>query len=137
MCGCKRKSRLQTPPELDLSTHLGLGWAASVSLINRPSPLCSLLHVYFTFRGSRSSFLTHTTLYTHYPSLALSCFLRYPSCLPELLSLALAVSPRWRWIWMRNALADYETVSGLSAAHTIYLAGGNVVLLDKNSKKLP
>jgi hypothetical protein len=24
-------------------------------------------------------------------------------------------------------------VSGLSAAHTIYLAGGNVVLLDKNS----
>jgi hypothetical protein len=26
------------------------------------------------------------------------------------------------------------TVSGLSAAHTIYLSGGNVVLLDKNSK---
>jgi len=25
-------------------------------------------------------------------------------------------------------------VSGLSAAHTIYLAGGNVVLLDKNSE---
>jgi phytoene dehydrogenase-like protein len=25
-------------------------------------------------------------------------------------------------------------LSGLSAAHTIYLAGGNVVLLDKNSK---
>lgn len=25
-------------------------------------------------------------------------------------------------------------MSGLSAAHTIYLAGGNVVLLDKNSK---
>lgn len=25
------------------------------------------------------------------------------------------------------------TVSGLSAAHTIYLAGGNVLLLDKNS----
>jgi phytoene dehydrogenase-like protein len=25
-------------------------------------------------------------------------------------------------------------VSGLSAAHTIYLAGGNVTLLDKNSK---
>jgi hypothetical protein len=26
-------------------------------------------------------------------------------------------------------------VSGLSAAHTIYLAGGNVVLLDKNSTR--
>lgn len=28
----------------------------------------------------------------------------------------------------------FLTVSGLSAAHTIYLAGGNVVLLDKNSE---
>lgn len=26
-----------------------------------------------------------------------------------------------------------RVVSGLSAAHTIYLSGGNVVLLDKNS----
>ena len=29
---------------------------------------------------------------------------------------------------------DIYTVSGLSAAHTIYLNGGNVLLLDKNSK---
>jgi hypothetical protein len=29
---------------------------------------------------------------------------------------------------------DICTVSGLSAAHTIYLNGGNVLLLDKNSK---
>ena len=28
---------------------------------------------------------------------------------------------------------DLLTVSGLSAAHTVYLAGGNVLLLDKNS----
>lgn len=28
---------------------------------------------------------------------------------------------------------DQCVVSGLSAAHTIYLAGGNVLLLDKNS----
>jgi hypothetical protein len=28
-------------------------------------------------------------------------------------------------------------VSGLSAAHTIYLAGGNVLLLDKNSEWQP
>lgn len=28
------------------------------------------------------------------------------------------------------------TVSGLSAAHTIYLAGGNVVVLDKQGKPL-
>jgi len=27
-------------------------------------------------------------------------------------------------------------VSGLSAAHTIYLSGGNVILLDKNSKRI-
>jgi hypothetical protein len=27
-----------------------------------------------------------------------------------------------------------RSVSGLSAAHTIYLAGGNVLLLDKNGK---
>lgn len=31
---------------------------------------------------------------------------------------------------------DRNTVSGLSAAHTIYLAGGNVLLLDKNSGSL-
>ena len=30
--------------------------------------------------------------------------------------------------------ANSRQVSGLSAAHTIYLAGGNVLLLDKNSK---
>ena len=30
-----------------------------------------------------------------------------------------------------------KAVSGLSAAHTIYLAGGNVLLLDKNSQSLP
>ena len=30
--------------------------------------------------------------------------------------------------------ADMVTVSGLSAAHTIYLNGGNVLLLDKNSR---
>ena len=29
--------------------------------------------------------------------------------------------------------SDRYTVSGLSAAHTVYLAGGNVLLLDKNS----
>lgn len=29
---------------------------------------------------------------------------------------------------------DNHAVSGLSAAHTVYLAGGNVVLLDKNSE---
>ena len=38
-------------------------------------------------------------------------FLQFPAC-PELIS---------------------SIVSGLSAAHTIYLAGGNVLLLDKNS----
>jgi hypothetical protein len=27
-----------------------------------------------------------------------------------------------------------KSVSGLSAAHTVYLNGGNVLLLDKNSK---
>lgn len=34
-------------------------------------------------------------------------------------------------------LADlYFLVSGLSAAHTIYLAGGNVVVLDKQGMRL-
>ena len=31
---------------------------------------------------------------------------------------------------------DCRPVSGLSAAHTVYLAGGNVLLLDKNSMYL-
>lgn len=33
----------------------------------------------------------------------------------------------------KTPYADFSPVSGLSAAHTIYLAGGNVLLLDKNS----
>jgi len=32
--------------------------------------------------------------------------------------------------------ANWQIVSGLSAAHTIYLAGGNVLLLDKNSRSI-
>jgi hypothetical protein len=31
-------------------------------------------------------------------------------------------------------LTGLHTVSGLSAAHTVYLNGGNVLLLDKNSE---
>lgn len=48
---------------------------------------------------------------------------------------------RGRWLYVVANLAfhqteaDGRTVSGLSAAHTIYLAGGNVILLDKNSER--
>ncbi len=46
---------------------------------------------------------------------------------------------RWPYVVANRAFhqteADGETVSGLSAAHTIYLAGGNVILLDKNSER--
>lgn len=54
-------------------------------------------------------------------------------------------SPRWRLGLLSSAVAVIifpasrniqllmPTVSGLSAAHTIYLNGGNVLLLDKNS----
>ena len=33
-----------------------------------------------------------------------------------------------------NPIETDNTVSGLSAAHTIYLAGGNVVVLDKQGE---
>lgn len=36
----------------------------------------------------------------------------------------------------QSNLLTCATVSGLSAAHTVYLNGGNVLLLDKNSKKV-
>jgi len=48
------------------------------------------------------------------------------------LSLALAVSASL--LTERELLSNPSPVSGLSAAHTIYLSGGNVILLDKNSK---
>ena len=59
-------------------------------------------------------------------------FILLPSWLHGLLSLAEAV--RWISPISLSARTDFETVSGLSAAHTVYLAGGNVLLLDKNSK---
>lgn len=51
----------------------------------------------------------------------------------ESLSWVLAVSIACSHGYRPIANKD-NAVSGLSAAHTIYLAGGNVVLLDKNSK---
>lgn len=37
----------------------------------------------------------------------------------------------------RKRLTSSLPVSGLSAAHTIYLAGGNVTVLDKQGKPIP
>lgn len=54
-------------------------------------------------------------------------------CPRESSSLAPAVSNEPTLEPVNQDPADHGAVSGLSAAHTIYLAGGNVVLLDKNS----
>jgi hypothetical protein len=49
-------------------------------------------------------------------------------------SLSLAVDVRPSRSTPLNCLLTIFPVSGLSAAHTIYLAGGNVVVLDKQGK---
>lgn len=54
-------------------------------------------------------------------------------CLSGSLLSALAVSSSLR-VTHRMRAAHKCAVSGLSAAHTIYLSGGNVLLLDKNSE---
>lgn len=51
-----------------------------------------------------------------------------------MVDVSLPLSPRPRTTVARSHETDQFAVSGLSAAHTVYLAGGNVVVLDKQGK---
>lgn len=121
--------------------ELGRIWELVKSFIFPFSLLLPLLFLFFIFIFICILSLSISLCKKYHILSDTLLFLSYlQPCLPGLSSSVVDVS--WHlfpgiplcFAFFTNRLW-YNTVSGLSAAHTVYLNGGNVLLLDKQSKQ--